>query len=53
MAFEMKVCPVCRGSGQYCTAYPKHFSPCWECRGTGKVRTYSELIRQPSERASG
>lgn len=44
-AFELKTCPVCRGSGQYCTAYPKHFSPCGECNGTGKVRTYAELLR--------
>ena len=43
--FELKQCPVCRGSGQYCTTYPKHFSPCGECNGTGKVRTYAEWLR--------
>lgn len=52
-AFEMKTCPLCRGSGQYCTTYPKYFSPCGECHGTGKVRTYVELLRDAAKPRAG
>lgn len=38
-----KICPCYRGTGQYCSTWPRFFSPCWECRGTGKVPNYHSV----------
>lgn len=45
----VKDCPGCRGTGQYCSTWPRHFSPCGECGGTGKVRNYISVPDQPLE----